>query len=239
METVFSNHPYFFTNLITFILVHSTARIFLDPARKRSIILSGVINMNAFPFLVFLEGAYWSPIRFGGGLLGIEDALCSYDVSALLWLVLCINLTFSEGFQPQWKRLILRLLTLGLIISVVFICGCLLGLRGMTSLLVTQLVILPLLYFLRPNAWRLSLKAMLLYPLLYLALVRVYFWIWPDFLNQWNLGGPWGTVFLGLPIGELIWAAGFSLWWPPFFTYICGWDIERKGQWGLVLVAEA
>jgi len=57
VETVFSNHPYFFANLITFILVHSTARIFLDPARNRSIILSGFINMTAFPFLVFLRNS--------------------------------------------------------------------------------------------------------------------------------------------------------------------------------------
>ncbi len=241
MADFLMEHPYLFANLITFGAVHLVACFFLNPLQNRAIIVSGLINLTCFPFLVFLENEYWNPVRVGGGSLGFEDALCSYDVAALLWLVLSFGVTISRDFRFDWKRLIRRFLSLGLGISLVFIAGCLWGLRGMTSLVVTQAVILPFLFFLSPKTLRLALRGVLLYPLVYFVIVKFYFLIWPDFVRQWNLEGPWGTVIMGVPLGEFAWSVGFALWWPPFFAYLCNLDLRRNshGAWLLVPAGES
>ena len=70
MTALITEHPYFFTNLLTLAGVHLAGYFLLDPMRNRLIILSGLINLTCFPFLVFLEGQYWEPVRFGGWALG-------------------------------------------------------------------------------------------------------------------------------------------------------------------------
>jgi hypothetical protein len=235
MSAFLIQHPYFFANLMTLAGVHVTGYLFLKPNQNKAIILCGLINMTAFPFLIFLENEYWKPVRIGGGSLSIEDALCSYDVAALLWLILSFGVTISEAFEFRWGMVLRRFLLSGLLIGFVFTAGCFLGLRGMTSLLVTQIFVLPFLYCLKPKIWPLVLRGLLLYPLIYFVIVKFYFWIWPDFIRQWNLDGPWGTMILGVPLGEFAWAVGFALWWPPFFAFICNLDLRKnhRGVWVL------
>ena len=76
-------------------------------------------------------------------------------------------------------------------------------LRGMTPLLVTQMAILPILYWLKPGVWPMALRGVLLYLPAYFLIVRIYFFIWPGFISQWNLEGPWGSILLGLPLGGI------------------------------------
>ena len=235
MPSLIADHPYFFANLLTLAGVHLAGYLFLQRAHRRLIILSGLVNLTCFPFLVFLEGEYWQPVRFGGWIIGIEDALCSYDVAALLWLLLSFRTDISPSLKIDWRRLYTRFMLLGVMISLVFLSGCFLGLRGMTSLLVTQLVILPVLYFLKPGTWTLALKGLILYLPVYFLIVRCYFLIWPDFIQQWNLEGPWGPLLLGLPLGEFAWAAGFTLWWPPFFTFLADLNLQSTGRCRWVL----
>lgn len=230
MVEFFFSHPYFFANLTTLITVHFFSFFLLSPVQHKLLILGGLMNAVCFPFLVLLENEYWMPNRIGDWKLGIEDALCSYDVAALLLLVIFCGTKISSDIQLRWKIFFRRYLISGFLISVVFLSGLLLGLRGMTSLIVTQACILPFLFCLRPGVWSIVIKGILLYPLVYWILVRIYFWVWPEFILEWNLAGPWGEIIFGIPVGEFFWALGFASWWPFFFAFLFDLDLERNGN---------
>jgi hypothetical protein len=51
---------------------------------------------------------------------------------------------------------------------------------------------------------------MVFYPLV----VKLQFAVWPNYLSYWNPGGTWGTLVLGVPRGEIAWAAIMGAAWP-------------------------
>jgi hypothetical protein len=44
-------------------------------------------------------------------------------------------------------------------------------------------------------------------------------------VTGWNLNGKWGTLVGGVPLGEVVWAAGYGAFWPLYASFIfeVGW----------------
>jgi len=88
------------------------------------------------------------------------------------------------------------------------------GLQHMTALLVSSSGLLLFLLVRRAALLRLALAGLVTFTPFYLLAVKLQFAAWPNYLSYWNAGGLWGTLVLGIPRGEIAWAAMFGAAWP-------------------------
>jgi len=225
---MFSLQPYLITNVLTLILLFLASKKLLNSKQHTLVILGGLTNLPCFAFTVLFEGVYWAPIRLGGWSLGIEDAICTYDVGAMAWFAAVLffppisreTITFFDGF----KRYCIVAGSSG----IVFFACYFLKVDVMTSFLLMCATV-GTVFFIRLRPLRkLALAGLWKLPLVYLIIVKIYFLIWPDFVLQWNLSSFWGQLYFGLPLGEIAWAMGFGFYWPLFMGYVFKLRIEEK-----------
>jgi hypothetical protein len=216
-------HPYLCTNTISIAFLLITGWFVLSRVQWKMMVLCGLANTPCFPFLLFLENRYWSPVRLGGWALGIEDALCSFAVAAMAWFVVGLFFADRIPFRVSWKTLLMRYAMVATVSGLTFLLlSSLMGLSGMTALLLTCLILAAILFLVRKSLWPVVLVSLLGFPLFYLSVVKVYFLIWPEFIHQWNSAPPWGRTVLGIPLGEIAWSVVFSIYWPLFVLVIAG-----------------
>jgi len=214
-------YPYFFANLLWIFILLTAGTIFLSRQQWQVMVLSGLLNTPCFTFLIFLEKEYWMPVRFGGWMLGIEDVFCSFCVAALVWFAVVLPLRnqiiVNDQLQISWYRY--RIIC-GISVILFLLCY-LLKFGGVGSLLLACGIVATILLIRNRKLWSLFITGIFVYPLLYLVLLKFFFWIWPDFVKQWNPLSFWGaTTFLGIPRGEITWAFIFGAYWPLLMAYV-------------------
>ncbi|HSM52307.1 MAG TPA: hypothetical protein VLA75_12975, partial [Thermoanaerobaculia bacterium] len=57
---------------------------------------------------------------------------------------------------------------------------------------------------------------------LYAAVLKGAYLLWPAFPEQWSTAGAWGLSVWGLPLEEIVWAAGGGAAWPLFMAELTG-----------------
>lgn len=214
MKTLILAHPYLVTTIVTLLATLLAARLLLLKAHQRVVIVSGLANIASWPFMVYFENEYWSPIRIGEFRLGIEDALCSFDVAAMTMLMTTWILGSRLTFDFQMRLFIKRSLIPFSLAAIIFLSGCWAGLNAMTSLVLTQAALIGILLILRRDMMLMAIAGLFGFAPIYIIIVKVYFWVWPDFVYQWNQTHLWGRLVWGVPLGEIVWALGFGAWWP-------------------------
>ena len=55
--------------------------------QRMLMLLAGAITLPFFPLAALFNGEYWTPVRLGGGPLGLEDALYSFALGARAWFL--------------------------------------------------------------------------------------------------------------------------------------------------------
>ncbi len=223
METITSclrTYPYFWASVL-FLGLLCLSLWPLPRGQRRMGVLSGMMNILAAPFCLFLQGSYWTPKRIGGLPLGPEDILVSFLVASLAGLVAAWPFRHRLGTAQEpgspWRRYALvGTPTMGLYLLLVLFAGA----DPMTSLLVIQVAAGGALLRLRPSLWPLSVSGFLLCPPFYCLTVRLMYWIWPEFVYQWNLQTFWGQLIGGIPLGEVVWVMVYGASWPVYVGYV-------------------
>jgi hypothetical protein len=226
-------YPYLFANILSLMLFLALGTALLKKEHRNIMVLGGLLNATSFGFLVYLEGVYWSPLRIGGGILGIEDVLCSFDVAAMAWFIVSLIMCRRIEYGFRWEIFLKRFFFLsGLAVSFfLFFCGV--GVSGMTSLLCTCVAASLVMLLLKRSLWPLAAVGLFSFTLLYLFVVKIYFLMWPDFVEQWSPAPPWGTRFWGIPLGEISWAAVFGAYWPLFTGHIFNIALKKTKAHGI------
>ena len=223
---LFQSYPYLFTNLVSFLIFVVGGRWILQKHHWRLMVICGALNAPAFPFLIFLENEYWRPVRLGGWILGVEDILCSFMVAAMVWFVIGLlfgrRIALSDRLRIVWPRY--RIIA-GVSVLIFLLCY-MVGLTGMTSLVLSCMIVTGLLLCRNRELWPIALVGLVGFTAVYLAIVRIYFFIWPDFVLQWNARGFWGHLIGGVPLGEIAWALIFGAYWPLFMMH----DLDLRGS---------
>jgi hypothetical protein len=193
----------------------------LPRGQQQMVVLSGLMNLPAAPFCRFLQGSYWAPTRLGGLPLGLEDILVSFLVAALAWLVAAWPFRHrprkAQGpGSPWWRYALVGTPTAGFYLLLVLFAGV----DPMTSLLVSQVGAGGALLLLLPNLWPLCVSGFLLCPPFYCLTIKLMYWIWPEFVYQWNLQTFWGHLIGGIPLGEVVWVMVYGASWPVYVGYV-------------------
>jgi hypothetical protein len=214
-------HPYLLASALMIAQCLVAGRVLLTGAQFRAVVLSGLLNAPCFIFMPFLEGTYWAPKRAGGFALGLEDLLVSFAVAVMAWLVVALLLRHrirlvgrTPGFHRRYA--VAGLLSVGFFLG---LCGA--GVDAMASLVLTYVAMVLILQTVRKDLWPLALTGLVAFPLLYLVVLRVDYWLWPHFISEWNQGSVWGATLWGFPRGEMLWAIAFGAYWPLFVGYTC------------------
>ena len=211
-------------------MVLAVGRIFLSRQQSHIMTLSGLLSIPCFPFLVFLEKEYWTPVRFGGWILGVEDVLCSFWVAAVVWFVVALPLGNQMLINGRIQIFWLRYFMMACISEFLFLLFYFMGLGGMGSLFLAYLIVTAFLLLRIRKPWLLFLTGIILNPVLYFLQGKLFFWFWPDFITQWNTRTFWGSPLLGIPLGETTWSVIFGAYWPLFMAYVFGLRLRPRGS---------
>jgi hypothetical protein len=225
LVTTFQSYPYLFTNIISLILCILVSTLL--GRQGKIIILSGLLSTPPFFLSAAFEVEYWNPVRLGGWVTGLEDALCSFDVGAMAWIPVALLFNRTMNIDIKWNRFCRNYSVLG-ILSLGFFVLFILRFDALTSLLATYIVLITVLLLLHPHLWQISIVGGLGFSVLYVLIVKFYFLLWPDFVSQWKVNNFWGELIWGLPRGEIAYAFSFGFFWPLFIGYVFNISLIRS-----------
>ena len=215
MSNMLTSHPYIFSILPLFTVVC----VILFRGRRRQLtrvaLYSGLACLPC-SLLALTDREYWRPARLGGGPIGVEDLLFTFTTGAVVWL--CSAWPYRRDLRmPSHlpaRRVAKRILLWGLPSEALQAALWLAGLDYMSAMLLASVPLLTVLLVRRPRLWILAFSGLAFFVPVHFAGFKLAFATLPDLVLQWNKQGPWATGFLGVPAGELAWAAAFAILWP-------------------------
>lgn len=225
-----TSHIYFFANLPLFTAV-SVVVILGSRSQLCRLALYGGLACLPCSLLALTDRGYWRPVRLGGGPIGVEDLVFTFTVGATVWL--CAAWPYRRNLRMpshvQASRVVGRLLLWTLPMEALLAALWLAGLDHVSAMLLASIPLLTVLLFRRRQLWILALTGLAFFVPVYCACVRLQFTIFPDYPLQWNKEGLWAVKFLGLPAGELAWAAAFAIVSPMLIASVFDVEIGQAG----------
>lgn len=211
-----SRYPYFWVVLTGSLTVLVAAAVL--KRYRGGILFSGLAGVTPGALAPAFEGIYWQPVRLAGGSLGVEDLLCGFSVTGLLWACHCLVFPGNcqaAGTRGSWNRC----LALGLLSLPVFFLVWWLRWDGLLLAVVQPLFVLVCVLWQRPSLWPCCVSGFASFTVLWWAALRASFWVSPGFARQWNREAWFGADVAGVPLGELCWAACLGACWPAFVIW--------------------
>jgi hypothetical protein len=212
------DYTYFYVVLFWF----TTIGVFLytsGPHRKISVI-AGVCYTCVLPLYLPFEDEYWSPNRFGGWILGIEDVLLLFVFGSAPWALVGTILGNRLTTKLNWPTFIRRYTWLAILGIGAFITLLLMGWQAISASVISQVLIAIIVLVLRRDLWPLAVIGYVTWTSLYLINLKVSYWLWPDFQTIWNHQNLWGSTIFGIPVGEILWASSYAFGYPFAIGYI-------------------
>jgi hypothetical protein len=166
----------------------------------------------------FAEWDYWCPVRWLGGSLGPEDIL--FDFLNGLIVGLMVPIPWPAGQTPPSHPRLRRYLPLTSAAMLLFAGLISFGVSVFVASLWVMAVWSAGLLALRPRNIVPAAWVLCAFVPIYWAIVRVQFFLWPHYVHQWDPVHPLGFVWLGVPVGELVWAAVFGVFWPALMLFV-------------------
>jgi len=194
----------------------------VPPRQRMIVIVSGLISIPCFPFLVFFENNYWVQNRLGGWVLGIEDAICSFVVAAMVWLVIAALFRNRISDKISTDGAFHRYIAFAGISVGLFLIFFYMKMLPMTALVLSNLIVWIILLFLRRDLLLFSLAGMTAYGFVHFFLMKTCFFIIPRAILSWNFETVWGTLIFGVPLGEITWAMVYGAFWSLFIAHSLG-----------------
>ena len=219
--SVWHQHAYLWGSLLGVLFVLWVCRV--SPRHGKAIFLCALVSAPAGWISCLVERAYWSPVRLGGGNLGLEDFLCSFTIGGLLWWLMVLipqvrAQDFSFGkFFPRYFAVIvpLNLVFFGLLKS---------PLHPMSTAILSLVVLGVAMVVVAPGLMWMGGIGLVLFTIDWWVNLQICFYGWPEFAGAWNAETWHGWSVLGVPLGELVWAAVFGASWPVFMA----WCLDAK-----------
>ncbi|RPH53201.1 MAG: hypothetical protein EHM85_00065 [Desulfobacteraceae bacterium] len=216
------SQPYLAANILYLIWLVIGLFLVVPLKQRMIVIVSGLISIPCFPFLVLFENNYWVQNRLGGWVLGIEDAICSFAVAAMVWLVISALFRNRISSKISMRGAFNRYISSAGISVFIFLILFSVEFLPMTALVLCNLIVWVMLIFLRRDLLLFSLSGMLAYGFVHFLLMKSCFLFIPDFILTWNAGNIWGTPVIGVPLGEIAWAMIYGAFWSLFMAHSLG-----------------
>jgi hypothetical protein len=173
--------------------------------------------------------AYWRPKMLGGMTWGIESAIFTFMAGTAVWLIAAASIRRECAIGTRAFSEVFRRMTPGaLAVTALYVALWRTGVNCVTAALTAPAGLLVWVLIRRPGLARLSVAGFGFWIPLYFFMVRAQFAFWPDYSSYWNPGGTWGTRFLGVPLGEIAWAAIMGSIWPVAIAWALDVRLEKR-----------
>ena len=177
---------------------------------------------TAFEAYLFVPN-YWCPAQVIAGFgIGLEDLLFMFVMGSLC----VIAATWSAGdrieWRLDWRRLARRYpicLGLGLLPQLLLLR---LGASMSSVMILGTLLVAAAMLCIERREWRMAASGAVGVLAFHLLSSKLAFVAAPGYLQQWNLSELCGLAVWGVPIEEVVWAAGFGACWPLGLAYLFG-----------------
>lgn len=212
--------PYLGMSLALFLLL--LAGLLARPRQRKLTLLSAALQAPFGLLSVFFVPDYWEPARvfsFGTGA-GVEDLLFSFASGGLAWLLATSLLDARIEAEIEPRKVLVRFAAFavpGLATGVLLWWS---GFGPMNATIVVAAVATTVLAWRQRGDLRLSAAGAVGFGLLYPAVLKGAYELWPHFPDQWSSAGAWGLSVWGLPLEEIVWAVGGGAVWPLFVAYL-------------------
>ncbi|HMD71233.1 MAG TPA: hypothetical protein VKF41_07810 [Bryobacteraceae bacterium] len=216
-------YPYLFWNILWLSGLLLAARWHTLPSHRRLTLRLGLIMVpNGLFSLAYPDHwkDYWNPNRVGGWVVGPEDVLFAFNVGATACLAAALLYRGRLIVAERPVSRIGRTLALGIPAQCLFLVLFSMFRSGIGSMILAQLVALVPVAVFRSGLWRFSAAGGIGFPLIYCGILKSVYWICPDFVSCWRSTPPWGLLLFGIPVGEIVWAVSFGLFWPLFAGFV-------------------
>jgi hypothetical protein len=224
LKSIVELYPYFFACLFGGLIFLAIYLVAGD--QKRMMIISGLMMIPLAPLAVLNNGDYWSPERLGGGALGVEDFLFSFLCGGAAWFEAVWLFRNRVTAAIESLLFIARYAWLMAVGVSTCLLGMFMGFDSLSSVLLCYSILIFILLVLRFSLWPMAVVAGLQGLIYYWVFMKIVFWIWPDFLMQWSSKNIWYENLLGVPAGELAWAATYTAVWPLIIAYASDTHLE-------------
>lgn len=215
-----ASYPYLGMSLALLLLL--LGGLLVRPEARRLALLSGLLQAPLGFLSVFFVPDYWAPARLFAFGAGPEDLLFSFSAGGLVWFIASSSSSHRLEVEIAAGRILRRYAAFAL---PGVAAGALLWWSGVGPMHATFAVgAVAVAILARRQRWALPLSAAgaVGFALLYAAVLKGAYLLWPAFPEQWSTAGAWGLSVWGLPLEEIVWAAGGGAAWPLFMAELTG-----------------
>ncbi len=212
--SIFAEYPYLWATMTAIVILLPLTAI--QRRHGRTLLFSGLILAPTGLFAYSFDD-YWAPLRLGSLPSGIEDVAFCFASGLAAWLIVLAS-PFARRLSLDWhaRRIAFRVGGIALVIPAFYFLLLGLGANPMTALLAGLMAAASVALVHRPTLWPLTIPGALGYPVLHVSATALAARVWPDLFSVWNPDHLWGaSVLIGIPLGEVVWAAVFGACWPP------------------------
>ena len=214
-----TTHPYAALNLLL-AMSAGVALAFSPSNQRRPALVSGLLAAPWALTCLILTPSYWQPVyllvRLG---VGMEDVAFMFTSGILSWTLAQCPFERCAGPPDSTASFLRRALGCWGCGSLLFSVFQLAGWRLMWSVLATMVLLSAALVAVRPDLRGVSLRGMVRFAVCYPAILKLVFIASPSFVSHWNRDALLGYYLFGLPVEEILWAAGFGAVWPTILAF--------------------
>ena len=196
--------------------------------QRMLMLLAGAITLPFFPLAALFNGEYWTPVRLGGGPLGLEDALCSFALGARAWFLAAMAYRAQYAAATSLAGFARRVAAVTAAALVAYTGLIALGLGVTLPSMLVPACLLAWLLVRRPDLHLLALCGGVGMTLLAYVELRLWFVIGPHLPAWWTPGTLWSRDCLGVPFGDLAWSALVGATHPAVFGFML--DVRRNAE---------
>lgn len=221
--------PYLFFSLAFLFLF--TVGFFLTPMKFRpsvllSALLSAPTSLATFVFVPY----YWNPKRIVPFELGPEDIFFSFSTGGIVWLIVILYLTRNYNIIITQKIKLMRYGIFVIIGCLIYMVCLLSKMRIMLSTVITVCILGTPILMKRWNYWKLCLIGASGFIIVYVAFLKGFLTVYPEFIEHWSLEYLYGITLIGLPVEEIMWAAVTGAVWPLIMSQLFNLQIVKKKE---------
>ena len=199
--------------------------ILLAKEQRRPMLLSALLFTPFALTAIILVPSYWRPKLLWDLIVGVEDVIFCFVNGGIVWFVSAHFIKDRLMLPGKFRPLMKRYMKYSLFGSITFSALFLAGFGFLWSTLGSIYTLGFMLLYTRRRLWPLALCGTGTSLALYSLILKLMFYSWPHFIQQWNLPSLSGFIF-GLPVEELLWALGFGFTWPLFMAHV--FDVQIR-----------
>lgn len=211
--------PYLIFSLL--ILLVFVMGVSIAPVRfKRSVTLSGILSAPTSLTSIGFVPEYWDPKRIVPFEIGPEDVIFSVSTGGIIWLFAILIVSLKYDIRHNSGIVFKQYLGLLLFGTLILFLIWLTRIDIMLATIITVSIIGVWILFQRPDYIVIGLTGACIFSAFYFFVLKGFFFLFPEFPEQWTIDELYGIQISGIPVEEIIWAFATGAVWPLIIAYL-------------------